>query len=203
MSSMTSQRELDEVLRELLPTQGGWDEGEYLWLTERSNRLIEFIAGYIEVVPPLTNTHQRLLLPLIGIFFAHLHLRGGDVQFAPFLLRLSVGKWRMPDMLALLDKNDERSQERYWTGADLVLEVVSPDKPERDLIEKRQDYAEAGIPEYWIVNPFDETITVLTLGNDPTAGLYVQHGIFGRGQLATSSLLTGFGVAVDAVFDAE
>ena len=203
MSSMTSQRELDEVLRELLPTQGGWDEGEYLWLTDRSNRLIEFTAGYIEVVPPPTSMHQRLLLPLIGTFFAHLQLRGGDVQFAPFPLRLSVGKWRMPDMLALLDKDNERFQERYWTGADLVLEAVSPDKPERDLVEKRQDYAEAGIPEYWIVNPFDETITVLTLGNDPTAGLYVEHGIFGRGQRATSSLLTEFGVAVDAVFDAE
>jgi hypothetical protein len=31
--------------------------------------------------------------------------------------------------------------------------VVSADKPERDLVEKRGDYAEAGIPEYWIVNP--------------------------------------------------
>lgn len=203
MSSMTSQRELDEVLLELLPAQGYWSEEEYLWLTDRSNRLIEFTAGYIEVVPPPTSMHQGLLLPLIGTFFAHLHLRGGEVLFAPFLLRLSQGKWRTPDLLALLDKDDERSQERYWTGADLVLEVVSPDKPERDLVEKRREYAEAGIPEYWIVNPLDETIAVLTLGDERTAGGYAEYGIFGRGQWATSPLLTGFGVAVDAVFDAE
>jgi len=33
------------------------------------------------------------------------------------------------------------------------VEVVSKDKPERDLIDKRGDYAEARVPEYWIVNP--------------------------------------------------
>ena len=32
-------------------------------------------------------------------------------------------------------------------------EVVSPDRPERDLVDKRIDYAEAGIPEYWVVDP--------------------------------------------------
>src|SRR5207247_6762550 len=36
-------------------------------------------------------------------------------------------------------------------------EIVSPDDPERDLRVKRADYAEAGIPEHWIVNPADET----------------------------------------------
>ncbi|HEY8602308.1 MAG TPA: Uma2 family endonuclease [Thermomicrobiales bacterium] len=203
MSSMTSQRELDEVLLELLPEQGSWGEEEYIWLTDRSNRLIDFTAGYIEVVPPPTSTHQGILLRLVVAFFEHLRLCGGEVLFAPFLLRLSQGKWRTPDLLALLDKDDGRSQGRYWTGADLVLEVVSPDKPGRDLVEKRQEYAEAGIPEYWIVNPFDETITVLTLGADRVVGNYAEHGVFGRGHWATSPLLVGFGVDVNAVFDAE
>jgi len=84
-------------------------------------------------------------------------------------------------------------------GADLVLEVVSPDKPERDLVEKRSDYAEAGVPEYWIANPQTEMITVLWLEDDA----YVEHGSFGRGSTATSALLPGFEVAVDAVFDAD
>jgi len=203
MTSMTSQRELQELLPELFPDQGGWDEEEYLWLTDRSNRLIEFSDGYIEVLPMPTRKHQKILRLLIYIFLEHLQPRGGDVLFAPFRLRLRQGKLREPDLLALLDLGDPRSQERYWTGADLVLEVVSPDKPERDLVEKRQEYAEAGIPEYWIVNPFDATITVLTLGADRVAGLYAEHGVFGRGQRATSSLLTGFGVDVDAVFAAE
>ena len=101
--------------------------------------------------------------------------------------------------MLLLDAKDPRRQNRYWQGADLALEVVSADKPERDLVEKRGDYAEAGIPEYWIVNPETETITVLRLED----AAYVEHGVFARGAEAASALLPGFSVSVDAVFDAD
>lgn len=79
-----------------------------------------------------------------------------------------------------------------------MVEIVSPDKPERDTVEKRRDYAEAGIPEYWIVNPSDEPMTVLTLHG----AAYAEHGIFARGATATSMLLDGFAVDVAATFDA-
>ncbi|MGN6758293.1 MAG: Uma2 family endonuclease, partial [Thermomicrobiales bacterium] len=90
------------------------------------------------------------------------------------------------------------NQDRYWLGADLVLEVVSADEPARDLITKRREYAEAGIPEYWIVNPLDTTITVLVLRD----GQYTEHGVFTRGQRATSALLPEFAVDVAEVFAA-
>ena len=76
-------------------------------------------------------------------------------------MRVREGKFREPDILLLRDRSDPRYQDRYWQGADLVAEVVSPDHPDRDLVEKRADYAEAGIPEYWIADPRDETLTVL------------------------------------------
>ena len=79
-----------------------------------------------------------------------------------------------------------------------MVEVVSPDRPERDLVDKRMDYAEAGIPEYWIVDPRDETITVLELHADG----YVEHGVYHRGGEAASPLLPGFGAVVAEVFDA-
>jgi Uma2 family endonuclease len=79
----------------------------------------------------------------------------------------------------------------------LTLEIVSEDKPERDLIDKRRDYAEGRIPEYWIVNPQSETITVLRLGENS----HEEAGIYGRGQTATSVLRPEFAVAVSAVFD--
>lgn len=41
-----------------------------------------------------------------------------------------------------------RADRRFWDGADLALEVVSEDKQERDLVDKRADYAEAHVPEY-------------------------------------------------------
>ena len=80
----------------------------------------------------------------------------------------------------------------------LVVEIVSPDKPERDLVEKRNNYAEAQVPEYWLVDPQDETITVLRLASNA----YVEHGVFRRGMQATSALLEELMVDVDAVFGA-
>jgi Uma2 family endonuclease len=109
------------------------------------------------------------------------------------------GKFREPDILLLRDARDPRRQDRFWRGADLVAEVVSEDDPERDTQIKRIDYAEAGIPEYWIVNPLDETVTVLTL----SAGSYAEYGVFRRGDEACSKLLDGFAVRVDAIFDAQ
>ena len=84
-------------------------------------------------------------------------------------------------------------------GADIALEVVSDEKPERDLVDKRGDYAEGRVPEYWIVNPPTETITVLRLRMD----VYEEAGVYRRGESAASTLLPGFSVAVAAVFDAK
>jgi len=181
---------------ELLPQQGKWSEEEYLWLTDRAERPIEFSDGYIEVLPMPTDSHQGIVFLLARLLFSSLNPGGGVVRFSPLRLRLRDARYREPDILALLDGGDPRREDRYWHGADWVLEVVSPDKPERDLIEKRQEYAEAGIPEYWIVNPLDETITVLTLDGQT----YAEHGSFVRGQRATSVLLPDFTVSVDDVF---
>jgi Uma2 family endonuclease len=196
---MTSVREYRKAVLDLLPPQGGWTEEAYLWLTDHSNRLIEFTDGYIEVLPMPTDEHQGILAFLNEGFRGSVLPLGGIVRFSPLRVRIRARKFREPDLLLLLDRHDERRGNRYWTGADLVLEVVSPDKPERDLVDKRFDYAEAGIPEYWIVNPLNQTITVLALQGDA----YVEHGVFARGALATSALLSGFTVDVSAAFDAD
>lgn len=195
----TSQDQLDDLVLDLLPLQGQWDEEQYLWLTDHTNRLIEFTDGYIEVLPMPTDNHQAILELLFLVFRTFLQPLGGKVRFAPLRLRIRSRKFREPDLLLVRSAADPRRQNRYWQGADLVLEVVSPDKPERDLVEKRGDYAEAGVPEYWIANPQAETIMVLWLEGDT----YVEHGIFGRGSTATSVLLPGLAVDVDAVFDAD
>ena len=63
-------------------------------------------------------------------------------------MRVRAGTFREPDLLLLRDRSDPRRQDRFWRGADLVVEVISPDDPDRDLVDKRSDYAEAGIAEY-------------------------------------------------------
>ncbi len=195
----TSQRDLDDVVLQLLPRQGAWSEEQYLWLTDHSNHLIEFTDGYVEVLPMPTRKHQAISRFLLLALLAAVQASGGTVFYAPLRLRVREGKHREPDLMLLLDADDPRNQDRYWLGADLVVEIVSPDDPNRDLVEKRRDYAEANIPEYWIVDPQTETIVVLRLQD----GAYVEHGVFRRGARATSALLEGFAIDADAVFDAD
>ncbi len=146
-----------------------------------------------------TDRHQSILQFLLLAFLAFVQPRGGKVQFAALRLRIRPNKFREPDLLLVLSADDPRRQDRFWTGADLALEVVSPKKPERDLIDKRADYAEAQIPEYWIVNPQTQTITVVRL----EGAAYTEVGTFRRGEAAASALLAGFAVDVKAVFEAK
>ena len=78
-----------------------------------------------------------------------------------------------------------------------MIEVVSEDRS-RDLETKRSEYARAGIPEYWIVDPKFARIIVLVL--DGTS--YAVRGEFGPGDRATSVLLPGFEVDVTAALAA-
>ena len=194
---MTAQAEVNALVAEALP-QGGWGDDDYLWLTDHGRRLVEFTDGYLEVLPMPSREHQRIVAFLYTTLHGYLRRTGGEVLFAPLRLRIREGKFRGPDLVLLRDSEDARSGERFWTGADLVIEVVSPDDPSRDFVQKRADYAEAAIPEYWIVEPAAETITVLTLAG----GTYMEGGVFEREAHASSKILDGFVVAVDAVLQA-
>jgi Uma2 family endonuclease len=198
-TALPSTQEWKDVLEEILPPQGRWSEDEYLVLTDHRNRLVEFTDGFLEVLPMPTDKHQAILGFLYHAFLGFVDPRGGKVRFSPLRLCIRTGKFREPDLMLLLSAADPRRQNRFWLGADLALEVVSEEKAERDLADKRCDYAEGRVPEYWIVNPLTETITVLRLRADA----YEEAGIYRRGELATSALLAGFSVAVAAVFDAD
>jgi Uma2 family endonuclease len=198
MSTVAMQKEeWKDLLADILPDQGAWSEEQYLVFTDHTSRLIEFTDGYLEVLSMPTDRHQSILPFLFLAFVGFVTPRGGKVHFAPLRLFVRPGKYREPDLLLLLRSDDPRRQNRFWTGADLALEVVSEDKPERDLIDKRTDYAEGHVPEYWIVNPLSETITVLRLDGDR----YVEAGQWRRGQTVSSTLLGGFQIEVSQVFD--
>ena len=198
-STVERPTELPADIVDWLPGQGHWNEEQYLWLSEHTNRLVEFTDGYIVELPMPTQKHQDILEFLFLAFRMFMQQIGGKAYFAPLRLRIGPRRFREPDILLVRDVNDPRRGNRFWSGADLVVEVVSLERPERDLVEKRADYAEGGIPEYWIVDPAAETITVLRL----EGAAYAEHGVFGRGALASSALLPSFTVSVDATFDAE
>ena len=185
----------ESTVAELSSLQGCWTEALYLKLTDRCNRLIEFTDGHLDVLPMPTTQHQAVLKSLFLAFHAFVGARGGAVFFAPLRLRIRPGKFREPDLLVLLNADDPRRRDDFWLGADLVVEVVSPGDARRDTVDKRIDYAEAAIAEYWIVDPRDETVTVLTLAD----GQYEEHGVFGMGNSASCVCLPDFSLAVQDI----
>ena len=184
----------------LFPDQGQWSEEEYLGL--ETNRLIEFSDGHLEILPMPTQTHQTIVFLLSRLLYAFTAAKAiGYVLPAALRVRLWEGKYREPDVVFMLSEHAPRRHESYWEGADLVMEVVSnsPEDRRRDLVTKRREYAQAGIPEYWIVDPQNQTIAVLWLDDKE----YTQHGLFGQGEMAQSVLLPKFSVVVNEVFNIE
>lgn len=179
----------------LFPDQGAWSEEEYLSL--ESNRLLEFSHGYMEVLPMPSPAHQRIVARLyqlcVQFIMAH---QLGELLFAPLRVQLWPGKYREPDLVFMAAANAERKRDQYWQGADLVVEVISNSDRHRDTTIKRREYAQAGIPEYWLVDPQDETITIFYLVGDR----YDVHGRFTTSHQATSRLLSGLTLNVADVF---
>jgi Uma2 family endonuclease len=183
---------------QLFPAQGQWSVQEYLSLN--GNHLVEFSDGYIEVLPVPTMRHQVIAKFLLLLLTDFVDRTGkGKTLMAPLRIRLWADKFREPDLVVMLAGHEQRMGDEFWDGADFVVEVVSDDDRRRDLETKRVEYARAGIPEYWIVDPQENAITVLTLDGDS----YAVHGQFRAGQRAASVLLPGFSVAVDDVFAAR
>lgn len=180
----------------LFPNQGEWSEEEYLALD--TNRLVELADGFLEVLPMPTLLHQLIVKFLHRLLDAFVVARGqGEALFAPLPVRLGPRWFREPDIVYLRPERMKKLRGQP-EGADLVMEVVSEgaENRERDLETKRAEYAEAGIAEYWIVDPEEKRITVLTLDGKT----YREHGVFRPGATATSVLLPGFGVPVEQVF---
>lgn len=177
----------------LYPPQGSWTESAYLAL--ESNLQIEFVDGRLAFLPMPTDDHQRIVFQLqLGMYNAAQQDALGTVRAAPLRMRIPNGRYREPDVLFVLSENDTRRGNVYWDGADIVVEVVSPgdESRSRDFIEKRSDYALAGVSEYWIVDPETREIHVLRLRE----GEYVEGSVARPGDIARSTLLPGFDIDV-------
>jgi Uma2 family endonuclease len=184
-----------EIAR-LFPLQGRWSEADYLALD--TNHLIELSDGCLEFLPMPTFFHQDLVAFVYRQVWEIVQKQNlGRVNFAPLRVRTGKATYREPDVVFV---KPERVKDAHTPpdGADLVVEVVSPgeESRERDLEIKREEYARAGISEYWIIDPEKETVIVLALDGET----YRVHGEFKKGQTADSVLVPGFALDVTALF---
>jgi len=171
----------------LFPEQGHWDEGDFLSLNRLTNKLAELVNGRIEVLEMPTKSHQLRALALrdaIREFCGREKIQGQAIT-APYPVRVAAARFREPDVVFAFDP--EKLGEDFAEKPDLVAEVVSKDR-RRDLVEKRIDYAKAGIREYWIIDPEKGRVIVLGLKGKT----YIVLGQYTSNDRAKSRILKGF-----------
>ena len=114
----------------------------------------EWVNGEVTIFMPPTTLHQRLvsfLAKILGLYAQALRL--GEVLVAPCEMRLAHSA-REPDLLFVATENLGRiSPQRIEGPADLVIELISPESVARDRADKFYEYQEAGVREYWIIDP--------------------------------------------------
>ena len=158
----------------------------------------ELIDGEIYVMSPSPRERHQA-----SVGNLHFRLRGhveanrlGRVYLAPFDVHLPSGDIVQSDLVFVAQANLGVVRDWIRGTPDLVIEVVSPERPERDRIVKRDLYARNGVPEFWLVDPEDQAIEVLRL----VEGRYAPAGYFRPGETLRSAALPGLELRVVDVF---
>jgi Uma2 family endonuclease len=180
------------------PEQGQWTYEDWERLPEDGWRY-EVIDGVLHMTPPPSMAHQDTSNNLAFALTEHVKKNGlGRVYTAPTGVRLPEQRVPLqPDIFFISAERKSIIGSQYAEGApDLVVEILSPSNWSYDRKEKFLLYQEAGVPEYWIVDPRMKTIEVFLLDD----GEYVLTGEWGMGDVATSNVIAGFQVPVADVF---
>jgi Uma2 family endonuclease len=125
----------------------------------------ELIWGELYMSPAPGTKHQRFSRELLEQINGFLKSNGmGEVLAAPFDVQLDEINIVEPDLVAYrADRSEIITDKRIVGSPDLCIEILSPSNRSQDVVKKRVLYARFDVPEYWIVDPEQEQITVHVL----------------------------------------
>lgn len=181
---------------------GTYSYADYLkW--EFDERL-ELIRGKIFTMSPGPATmHQRVSMRISAMLFSFLRDKACEVFAAPFDVRLphiteddqSIYTVVQPDVCVICDHS--KLDGRGCIGApDIVVEILSPGNNKKELKNKFEVYEEAGVLEYWILQPAEKTFFKYNLVN----GKFQPTQLLTLGDEVSSSVLPGLKLNLDEVF---
>ena len=157
----------------------------------------ELIDGQIYRMSPPSRIHQKLVGELDVAITNHIRSKGGpcEVYPAPFAVFLNADDktYVEPDISVICDRN--KLNDKGCKGApDWILEIVSPSSRRMDYSTKNTLYSDAGVREYWIVDPEKERVTVYHYEEDDAPAIYlftqaIPAGIFGGFHVTVADLL--------------
>lgn len=165
---------------------------------------VELIRGRIFRMSPAPNRrHQELTGNIYYELRKHLIGKECNIYIAPFDVRLprkskddkDIVTVLQPDICVICDAS--KLDDRGCLGApDVVVEILSPGNNSKELKNKYEVYEEAGVKEYWVVSPQDETFIMYILAD----GRYKPSRVMVAGDIVTSSILEGFALNLEQLF---
>jgi Uma2 family endonuclease len=165
--------------------------------------IAEWVNGEVSIMA-VTNEHQRIvdfLNRLLGIFVQISGL--GIVRSAPYAMRaVPGGNIREPDLTFVATAHLERVRREVLDGpADLVVEVVSEESVARDYDDKFAEYQDAGVQEYWIIDPRPNRRRASFFQRDAHGRL--QPALVDANNVYRSSVLPGFWLKLEWLWQAD
>lgn len=156
----------------------------------------EIVEGEMLVTPSPDLRHQDLAGFIYVAFFNHIRTSGGGRVFvAPLDVRLSEHDVVEPDVIFVGPDRLGILEEKYLLGSPtLLVEVIS--NPRTDRVRKRDLYARAGVPVYWIVDPDADRVEVYRLAD----GVYGKPDILEAGDVLRVDELPGFSIDLSELF---
>ncbi len=131
--------------------------------TFSKERRIEVFDGQIFDMASPSQEHQTILTELLVAIRNYLRKKGGGCRVfpAPFDVKLFNNPLTVvqPDLMIICDK-DKLDGKRCNGAPDFIVEIVSASNPSDDYIRKLYYYKNAGVREYWIVDPRRKMVTV-------------------------------------------
>ena len=178
-----------------LRTGARMSAAEYLALPDTDEyRWLELDDGELYFMPRPRRPHQFLKDSLVTFF--RNQFDNAPESLAEVYSELVViisqesGRILIPDLSIFIrppgDDSDISAASRI---PDIVIEILSTDR-NRDLVRKRQLYAEAGIPEYWIFDPLNDIVLPLEL----RGGGYIERPTLSAADTLTTPLLPGLSI---------
>ena len=141
---------------------------DYIYSLPEGQRA-ELIDGVIYDMAPPNRLHQKLVMNLSAEIRNYIKKNNGscEVYPAPFAVFLNKDDktYIEPDISVICDKS--KLDDRGCNGApDLVIEIVSPSSRKMDYTTKNALYSDAGVREYWIVDPEKQRTTIYRYEED-------------------------------------
>ena len=174
----------------------GMTYDEYSLLPDDGKRY-QVIEGELTVSPSPNFRHQDTVWNLGQRMRVYAKEHGlGVVIGAPMDVILEPNTIVQPDLLFIRHENMEIIGDVIEGAPDLCIEVLSPSTGLHDRYTKKAVYARCGVPEYWIVDPAREMVSVFERDGDT----YVVRVEATGDDVVTSGVLTGFQIAARSVF---